>query len=157
MATKAALSYLTATLTQGSADAFIQAQISTALSGQTKVCYRLRELLIQGPQAHGASVTQELSLTRKSFAAMPTALEKSLIHRWSRSASFTTSGLTMVESTIRLLWGEDDAPIIVEDPIYAQYDSATTSAASTIYIRLGYVTDSISEVDRLTLVANSLS
>lgn len=156
MATKA-LSYLYCTLTQGSADAFVQSQISTALTGLTTSCYRLRELLIQGAIPQAASASWEITLSRKSMAAMPTILEPSVIHRWSRQASFTTSGLALVESTIRIAWTEEEAPIIVEDPIYAQLDTATTSASNTVYLRLGYVLESISQVDRLTLIANSLA
>jgi hypothetical protein len=153
----AALSYLSAVLVQGGADAFIQAQIATALSGADGIAFRLREILLTASPAQAASASFEFSLTRKSFAAMPTLVEKSLITRFSRAASFTTSGLFIVDTTLRIPYSEDDAPIIVEDPLYAQIDTATTGAAGTFYVRLGYTQEKISAVDRLTLIANSLS
>lgn len=154
-----ALSYLPFTLTQGGADAFIQASISTALSGLTKTCYRLSEILLEFPSCPNVLNDMQFALTRKSYAAMATSmvLEKSMIAYYRRQANFTTSGMIIFERTVQLRWADDDAPILVEDPLYAQFDTASTSATNVLYGRIGYWQDSISEVDRLTLIANSLS
>lgn len=154
-----ALSYLPFTLTQAGADGFIQATIATALSGLTKVSYRLAEIQLDLPRVSPIDQSNlQFSLTRKSFAAMPTSLEKSLIWSWSiQSASQSAVGFAFFEKTKIFRFSDDDAPIIVEDPIYAQFKSALTTLTQTVTGRLGYWQDSISEVDRLTLVANSLS
>lgn len=157
-----ALSYLPFTLTQASADAFIQASIATALSGLTKTSYRLALLEVEVPKPLPTpdGTDYQLSLTRKSYTAMPTSmiLEKSNIFYWRRVNSANTAvGYAYQERVLRWSWQDDDAPIIVEDPIYAQLDTASTSLSNVVYGRIGYWQDAISEVDRLTLIANSLS
>lgn len=160
MANKA-LSYLSATLTQGGADAFAQTTIATALSGQTKTAYLLREICWEFTGVfgfHRADASEiSLSLTRKSFAAMPTLLEKAIISKWKRTFGYATSGFAAGDTVIRVPFDADEAPIIVEDPIYAQIDSTATTEVNVVVVRLGYQLVNISEVDRLTLVANSLS
>lgn len=156
-----ALSYLPFTLTQGSADAFVQVSIATALSGLTKTSYRMASLELEIPKRVVSDGSDyQISLTRKSYSAMPTSqiVEKSMIKYWREtSTSATAAGFMVLPRTLLFTWGDDDAPIIVEDPIYAQLDSASTSVANVVYGRIGYWQDSISEVDRLTLIANSLS
>ena len=154
-----ALAYLPFTLTQGANDAFVQAAISTALFGQTKTCYRLASIEFEFPLLSANAGDLQFALTRKSYAAFPVnmLLEKSAIYYTRRRSSFTTSGLVMEELVLTKTWSDDDAPILVEDPLYVQYDSANTGATNIGYGRLGYWIDTISEVDRLQLVANSLS
>lgn len=157
-----ALAYISGTLTQGSADAFVQLTIATALSGQTKTCYRLASLEFELGQVRSAAsgADYQFVLTRKSYSALPTSpmLEKSMIYYTRLSTTqLTAVGFGYNDRTYTRTWSDDDAPIIVEDPIYAQLDSASTSVANVLYFRLGYWLDSISEVDRLQLVANSLS
>lgn len=155
-----ALSYFWTTLTQGSSDAFIQASVTTGLYGQTKVAYRVRELLFEFSSTGGvagATAQLELALTRKSFGAMPTAAEKSLIWKWKRSNVLVTSGMVTANTAVREVFQESDNILLVEDPIYAQLDTNGTSATNTVYLRIGYERVSISDVDRLTLIANSLA
>lgn len=156
-----ALSFLSGTLTQSGADAYIQLTLATALSGQTKVSYRMASLEIELPRVGAVDLSdQQFSITRKTYAAMPTSmyLEKSCIFYYRRQTMTPTSaGFAIYDRTIVRLWNDQDAPIIVEDPIYAQFDTNATTYTGTAYFRLGYWVDSISEVDRLTLVANSLS
>lgn len=156
-----ALSFLPFTLTQGGADAFVQASISTALTGQTKVAYRMASLEVELPLYIATAVNDmQFSITRKSFAAFPTSmiLEKSMIHYYRRNVHVATAvGFEINDRVMTWRWSDDDAPIIVEDPLYAQLDSASTGLTSVLYGRIGYWLDTISEVDKLTLVANSLS
>lgn len=164
MASKAsALRFLYATLTQGSADAFIQANMATALSGQTKTAYRVREILIEWGVA-GSSQGQgvfnggvwELCLTRKTQAAMPVITDKSVIAKFKRASAITTSGASILDTISRYVYSEDDDLIIVEDPVYWQLDTAGTALTNVAQVRVGYQEVSISEVDRLTLITNSL-
>lgn len=157
-----ALSYFSLTLTQGSADAFVQASLATALTGQTKICYRLASLELELGQVRSAAsgADYQVMLTRKSYAAFPTSpmLEKSMIYYTRLSTTqLTAVGFGYNDRVLVKTWGDDDAPIIVEDPIYMSLDSASTSVSNVVYVRLGYWQDSINELDKLTLVANSLA
>jgi hypothetical protein len=51
---------------------------------------------------------------------------------------------------------DDDEFLIVEDPLYAQLDSASTSGTNACQFALGYEEVSISADDRLELLVNSL-
>lgn len=158
----AALSYLVATITQGSADAFVQASIATALTGLSKTAFRLKTIEIELGQARSVAsgADYQFTLARKSYAAMPTSpmLEKANIFALRLGAAQASAvGFSFYDRIITHTYTDDDAPIIVEDPVYAQLDSASTSVANVLYVRLGYWQETISEVDRLTLIANSLS
>lgn len=158
-----ALAFLSTTLTQGSADAFVQVSMATALTGLTKTSYRLKTLEWEFGQAWSAAsgADYQFNLSRKSYAAMPTSpmLEKSNIFAYRQgSIQLSAVGALLAPPRVgRYIWDDDDAPIIVEDPLYWQLDTASTSATNVVYVRAGYWVDSISEVDRLQLVANSLS
>lgn len=165
MATKKALSYLWGTATQGSADAFVQLSMATGLSGQTRTAYQIHEIMIEWGLAQvaasgaipGVTSLIELALTRKSLTAMPVITEKSLIAKFGKQVSFTTSGLSWASKVERYTYTEDDNLLVVEDPVYWQLDSVSTSLTIVAEVRIGYVPVSISDVDRLTLVANSLA
>lgn len=154
---------LWATLTQGSADAFIQASIATGLTGLPTIAYQLTELLIEfgvAGTAQGvaaASGNWEVAITRKSMTAMPVVTEKSMIHKFKRGAAFNTSGLVIADALLRITWPENTGPVIVEDPFYAQLDTASTSATNVVELKFSYQQIKISEVDRLQLIANSLT
>jgi hypothetical protein len=151
-----ALSYLTGSATQGSADAFVQAEISTALSGQTQRAFRVREVLFEHPLIAGNGANIAISLSRRSKTAEPVITDRDVMAKVNVSVSLTTSGAFPLERVRRLTWAEDDELLIVEDPIYLVVDSASTGAANTVYCRIGYELVNISAVDRLTLLTQSL-
>lgn len=156
-----ALSYFSGTLTQGGADAFVQLAVATALTGQTKTAYRLASLEYELGQVRSVvnGAEYQIMMTRKTMAAFPTSpmLEKSVIwYDRIQCATQTAVGFAFYGRTYKTTWSDADAPIIVEDPVYFQLDSALTTVANVVYFRIGYWQDTISEVDKLTLVANSL-
>lgn len=159
---KSVVAYLYATLTQGGADAFVQGSISTGLTGLNTTAYQLRELVIEyGVAGSGQGVSSvtsnwEIAITRKSMTAMPVITEKSVIAKFKRSMSLTTSGAVIADTVARYTWDEDNGPLIVEDPFYAQLDTAATTAVNVVEMRFGYVQVKVSEVDRLQLITNSL-
>lgn len=154
-----ALAYLTGSVAQGSADAFAQAEIATALTGVGNFAYRVRELLFELPNAAviAAATDQiEVALSRRSKSAMPVITDRDVIAKIAFGRQFTTSGDSVTETVRRLTFSEDDELLIVEDPIYLLCDSAATALSSTFYCRIGYERVSISAVDRLTLLTQSL-
>lgn len=154
----AALAYLTGTATQGSADAFVEAEIATALQGLSNVAFRVRELLFELPNVGNATggPNIEAAISRRSKAAMPNITDRDVIAKIFHQANFTTSGAMNMERVRRLTFTEDDELLIVEDPVYLDVDSNATSAANTVRVRIGYERASISAVDRLTLLTQSL-
>lgn len=152
-----ALAYLTGTATQGSADAFVEAEVATALAGISNVAYRIREILFQLPAASNASgATFQLQLNRRSKTAIANVTDRDVIAYVMRQNVITTSGAHSDELIYRLTFTEDDELLVVEDPIYFACDSAATTLTSTFYCRIGYERTSISQVDRLTLLTASL-
>lgn len=158
MATISPLKFIYVSATQGSADAFVQAQFSTGLSGQTATVGKIREILWEMPNLGAVNLASaEFSITTKTQAAMPTLLDKSIIIRSKVQVNFGTSGMAVYENVRRFTFQADDDLLFVSDPLYFQFDTNATAAVNTGYLRIGYTLEKISEVDRLTLLANSLS
>lgn len=158
MAKNEALSYLVGTVTQGSADAYAESQIVTGLGSVGNRAFQIREILWRIPQVaniNGAGIV--LTLSRKTFSTQPQVTERTLIHRFERYVTFSTSGATVQGQVERLAFSEQDNFLIVEDPIYFQIDSDLTTVANVGRVRIGYVPVAISELDRLTLINNTLA
>lgn len=153
------LSYITGSATQGSADAFVESQIATALAGQTGRAFRIREIgfefVAQSPVAAGA--VYELAISRRSQAAMPNVTDRNVIVKDKRIYGYVTSGLYALDYMRRYTYTEDDNVLVVEDPLYLQLDSAATTAVNTVYCRIGYELVNISANDRLALALQSLN
>lgn len=153
-----ALSYLTAIVTQGSNDAFAETSVPTGLGAVGNQAFQVRELLFRMPGLPNVNACRVgLSLTRKSFSAEPNVTERTLIWKAERYVTFTTSGALYQDLIVRVQFDENDNLLLVEDPIYLSIDSDTTSAANVGRVRIGYISLAISEVDRLTLINNTLS
>lgn len=153
-----ALRYLVGTVTQGSADAFAEAEIITGLQSVGNVAFVIRELIFQFPGVplvDAASI--QLSITRKSFSVMPSVLERTLIYTQLRYYELVTSGAVEQSLFERVKFDADDFLIVVEDPIYLQIDSNATSGTNTGRVRIGYQQLDINEIDRLQLIADTLS
>lgn len=153
-----ALAYLTGSVTQGSADAFAQAEIATALTGAGNIAFRVRELLFQfNPLAlPGNNDVIDIALSRRSKSAIPNVSDRDALMVVKKGAVLTTSGMAIIDGVLRFTFAEDDEVLIVEDPVYLLVDSDSTGAAQTVYCRIGYERVSISAVDRLTLLTQSL-
>lgn len=153
-----ALAYLTGSVTQGSADAFAQAEIATALTGLSNVAFRVRELLFERPPLalSGAADEIQVALSRRSKSAMPLITDRDVIAKINVILALTTSGAALQSVVDRLTFTEDDEVLVVEDPLYLDVDSNSTALANTVYCRIGYERTNISAVDRLTLLTQSL-
>ena len=152
-----ALSYLTGSVTQGAADAFAVAEIPTALSGITNVAYRVREILFQQPiLAAINNVVLEACVTRRTKAAFPLVTDRDVLAMVQQRFSFTTSGAWFQDRVLRFAYQESDELLVVEDPLYLVIDSNATGAANQFNVRIGYERVSISALDRLSLLTQSL-
>lgn len=150
--------YIKGSVTQGSNDAFIQGSITTGLAGVTGLCYRVRELVLEwAAPAQGTTSDQEVSFTRKSFAAIAALTEKANVFRARRSFSLTTSGAIYVERVTRYQFGDDDDSfLILEDPFYIGFDSAGTSASNVLSYSIGYDEAKINESERISALVAAL-
>jgi len=148
--------YLWVTLTQGSNDAFVQNTMATALLNTSGICFLLRELVVEWPAPFANGADLQLSLTRKTFAAVPALTEKSLIWSARRTLGLTTSGAALINRVERFTWNQDDNLTLVEDPLYWQLDSASTSASNVVNLRIGVVQAKITDLEKVALVAASL-
>ncbi len=76
------LSYLLASVTQGSADAFAEASVATALQGLNNVAFRVREIFFEAPPGAIRAINVlgfEASITRRTKTAMPTVNDRDVI------------------------------------------------------------------------------
>lgn len=151
-----ALSYLTASVTQGSADAFAEAEMATALSGISNVAFRVRELIFEFSTVGSVSSQMAIWLSRRTKTAQPKITDRDILALVHNSYQFTTSGAAVRSFVHRYTYDEDDELLIVEDPLYLGIDSASTAQTLTGYCRVGYERVSISALDRLTLLTQSL-
>jgi len=159
MALKAAATPLVIALTQGGADAFVQGSVLTGLSGRQ--AYNLKSVEIEPAtlttwaQLLAADSSVEIALTRRSKAAMPTIADNDVLFKQTFVIAFTTSGAAFV--TLGTPYNFALEMPIVEDTIYAQLDSTTTGVVLGALVRMNVELDTMSDIDRLNLIARSLS
>lgn len=150
------LNFIYTTLTQGGADAFVQNTIS--LPQQDGFALDLREVLIEWPRIGAAAAENfELSMTRKSFAAMPDILQPSLVWKRKILIDFTTSGLYLFPDGITKIDFAEKTHQLVEANTYLQLDSNASSFTNIVKVRLGYNIVKIGALERATLIATSLA
>lgn len=159
------LSYLYATLTQGGADAFVQASIATPFTGiSTGLAGRVKEILMefgtstQGAVAISATSREEVALTRKSLAAIPDITAPSLVVKVAKATNLSTNGGGIDTDIVhQILYTDENAPLMAESVWYAQLDSNNTAVVNVVKLRIGYEIVNISEETRLGIIAASLA
>lgn len=151
---------LTFTAVQGSADAFVEVAVPTGLvsvGSGAKTGIRILEIAVEQSSFAEVDSSYEVAATRKTMAAMPTSDEPSLLFKSRKQVSITTSGSIFIPDLVHR-WQPQEAAniIIVEANVYIQLDSTGSSLTNAIYgYLLGeYVT--VTETERLQLVAQSL-
>jgi hypothetical protein len=115
----------------------------------------VKQLRFESTTLTGVAGVFEFALSRRSKTSMPNVTDRDVILKYSQRVSFTTSGMAVFP----LSWFFTPNPsgiLIVEDPLYLVIDSASTSVTQTIYCAIDYELVSISEVDRLSLLAATL-
>lgn len=155
---------LFASVTQGAADAFAQATMATALQGFTNRAYRINQAEFElitpinaFPNIAAAALQDlEIGFGRRTKAAMPDIDDEDLIYKWAwRAGAPTSAGLQYPFPAINV-WQPTADVLIVEDPIYWWVDSTATALTWSVKCRIDYELVEISEVDRLTLLTQSL-
>jgi hypothetical protein len=152
------LKWLTGTVTQGSADAFAEAEMSTGLSNVTRQAYRIRRIEFYVPAGLiGADCEVGIQLMRKSTAALnPNSV--ACIAGWWRKVELTTSGMFAWDVFPNAqTYSRDEDLVIVEETLYLDVDSTGTSLSLTVGCRIGYETRTITENERLGIQAQTAS
>lgn len=151
------LRFLTASVSQGSADAFAEAEFQTGLSNVTRTAYRIRRIEWIFPALVGADCYIDMALRRNSSAALSLNLGNAGIAGARRSMELVTSGMAFQDLFTSVPYSRDEELLIVEESLFLQLDSNGTSATNTGYIRIGYETRSITENERLSIQAATAS
>lgn len=148
---------LIGSVTQGSMDAFAIANIQTALTGQTRQAYQVKEIITELPRLGAAAGSNiELCVSRRTKAAMPLISDPDVMYKIGTGVELATSGAIPYERIVRYQPPEDLPLLIVEDPLYFLIDTNATSLAQTAILVIEYDLVTISDVDRLTLLTQSL-
>lgn len=159
MALKAATTPLVISLTEGSADAFVQGSVLTGLSGRQAYNVRAFYLEFPTPQTLAGNLSAdssiEVTITRRSKTAIPNLTDSDVLHKWSFINSLTTSGEVFFEAT-RLYMPDLEVPV-VEETLYAQLDSSAIGVALVAIVRMDVEIDTMSDIDRLNLITRSLT
>lgn len=147
------LRFLTGSATQGSADAFAEVEFATGLSGAVRTAYRIRLIEFYVPLFGGVTSSAECLIRRSSAAAM-SYTNAGVIAAFRRGVQFTTSGQIQQEVfPNRQVFERDADLLIVEETLYFHVDSTATTVANTFHFRIGYETRSITENERLSIMA----
>lgn len=159
MALSAPPTPLVITLTQGSADAFIEGSVLTGLTGRQ--AYRVAGIAFGFPIATLNALSAvsafdiSLAITRRSKSALPALSDNDVLHRWSVANFLLTSGSFNLEGDY--YWVPDFELPLVEETIYAQLDSSGTGLSLVMVVRIDVEIDTISDIDRLNLITRSLT
>jgi hypothetical protein len=154
---------LYATVTQGGADAFAQNSFLTGLEGQTRQAYLVNgvgyEFVLPAPPTFPRAVANQdiqLCMTRRSKTAMPLNSDVDVIKKFAWASGYSTGVGAAPLFPMIDEWVPPGRTLIVESSIYIQIDSTATTAiwAALVWIDVEIV--NISEVDRLTLLTQSL-
>jgi hypothetical protein len=149
---------LSVSVTQGGADAFVQASMQTGLEGQVRQAFKILqaswEWTNNGLPSSASPTNLEIAISRRTKAAMPLISDNDVIYKWLMGWRVLTSGIAVYEGIQR--WQPMGDVFIVEDPVYIQVDSAATAQANNIVLRIDYDIVTLTELERLTLLTQSL-
>lgn len=155
---------LTGTILMGGADAFVEASVITALEGNQQTAYRIREITWEiiapaattvFPSSANANQNFEFAVSRRTKAAMPDISDTDVFHKWTLASNI----MTAAGSNFGVgggSWTPQLEVLIVEDPIYVQLDSTATGYTYQLAFAIEYESQRISQLDRLTLLTQSL-
>lgn len=157
MTLKAATTPLVISMTNGAADAFVQGSVITGLSGRQ--AYNVIAVYFEFVfGAWGTPVdadNYELAISRRSKSAMPNISDSDVI--WKTANRYWQAVDGSGWRTVSGQYNFDREVPIVEETIYAQFDSAGSAVVSTAIVRLEVELDTMSDIDRLNLITRSLS
>lgn len=153
MANSIVTRYFDVTLTQGSNDAFVEAQIDTGILPENGVGFKILRLEILRPYLPGIQAcSREWSITRDTKTAVANLSDPDCIYVDGNRCILVTSGMNIEQLREE---HELSSVYIVEPTIYCQLDSALTVQAATMYMRLHYEEVKMSEVEILRILNNA--
>lgn len=151
---------LVGTVTETAADTFTQKSVQTGLLGQIERAIRIRGVQYQVTASFtNAAVAQAFSfgIWRQSKTAFPLVTDQSVFF----TETWTTQVMTAVGQLVRPnhsgLWIPPLDVIVVEDPIYIGVQGQSTGVIHSVFFGIVYEVIELSEVERLALLAESLS
>lgn len=140
---------------ESAANTFTDGSQVTGLEGQTNRGYRILEASWEFDAALVVASGDEINfaLCRQAKTAMPLVTDVDVLYKFSQ---FMISAAAYVSTNI-VEWKPTREIIIVEDPIHLVVQGTSLASALTISGEIFYEVVSISEIDRLTLLTQSLS
>jgi len=148
--------YLTISMTQGSADAFVQGTVDTGIipeEGRGLKVVKAEFFLSTPLQAVSADFDIFWSLTRDTKLTVTGVTDDDSLLYDGWSGSLTTSGQILIPA--RREYSELEGIYLVEPTIYGQLDSTATGLTLSAQWRLWYQEVSLSEIDILRILNNS--
>lgn len=140
------------TLTQGSADAFVQGVINTEIVPENGIGLRMTRLEMLKPYMPAvAAADRQWSITRDTKTAVANLSDPDCMYADGDKMVLVTSGA--VHQKLREE-NELNSVFVVEPQIYIQLDSTATTLTNTFYFRLHYEEVKLSEVEILRLLNN---
>ncbi len=143
------------TLTQGGADAFVQAEEITGIDPSSGQGWLLKRLEVQFPLASGlqglsADSGVQFGLTRDTKVAVSDLSDSDTIMTDGFFNALTTSGELFVPDLF--VYHFPDGVLVVEPSLFAHLDSSSTGLTLTANMRLYYETVKLSEVEILRML-----
>jgi len=142
--------------TQASADAFVQASLSTGLSAATPTGMLIKQVMVDLPgvtalSALGADFGLEFTITRSTKSAIPNLSDSDCLMRYGIAGLLTTSGLAILPCTF--FFPQESGQLIVQDTLYFQFDSNGVGSALSCDFLIDYEFVSLKEIEFLRLLA----
>lgn len=152
-----AIKFLSTITTQGGADAFVQSEFPTGVNGLNQGL-RIRGFDIVMPSYAEVDSDYAIQFARRSGdGALMAYNDRRLIAQVIDVVKLTTSGLVIQERVKRFQIPRDFELIIVEDPCYILCDSSGSGSANAFSFRLYYELVKLSDLEKQTLLAESLN
>lgn len=148
---------LSASVTQSAANTYTEAQITTGLSGLTTRAYQIRSINFEYSAALEGNDGDQLEwqLTRRTKTAMTQMTDVDCIVKQKDAAVLVGAAGGWYYPLVQQ-WVPARDTFIVEDPIYLASDANGLAAAVTVYVEIFYDLVTVSELDRLSLIVQSL-
>lgn len=151
--------YVSASVTQGSADAFATTRIETGISTAAQYAWMLdRVEFYLNPVAFAGTAGADSDIQiQLAQGAVPTAVltptDPNLICRSSFSivAQGTPAALQMIPG--EFTWTAPENFVIVDPSIHLLVDSSATTLSNVVYTRIWYWPVQVSEMDLLRMIA----
>ena len=148
--------YRNITLTQGGADAFVQAIEYTNIDPSIGNCWLIRRVemsfnltcLLENLSADAAI---QWSLARESLTAVGGLDNADVLHNNGFAIALTTSGQPFIPKTF--VWEPPSGLMVVTPALYAQLDSTATGLTLVASMRVYYETIKLSELDILRMLS----